>query len=487
MDNIFINSDESFSYIDDILDIIVFPSFDTCIKTQIEHQLKEKLKKQLIEYISTHKMTNNDYLYLKKKIIHHYQKSLLSPGESIGIVSSQSLGSSQTQSTLNTFHSTGLTIASVVTGIPRFKELMSATRDPKGVVSYLTPRISQYTINSLREYICDSLQKVTFFQLLESIDQYDIDLPIDEKKAIDIFYSLHKIIQNNNNDNQQPLAFFYSTKSLPGIILKCNKKIVYKFRMNLYMIPSKIWNFYYNHYEFFKKNKILKMLKDDIDIICGPFNTFCIYIIPKTLPVLESWEIYNKQIIDIFIPEMYNYLISGIENIEHINFYKSKNDNTFKIITDGTNFSQLLVYDKIINSQVKSSNVWDIYTHLGIEATREFLIEEFMETVNSDGNFIHKQHIELMVDTMLRMGNINSVSRFGTRDVNSPFARSSFEEVIENFLKASVFGEIEKTKSISSSIMLGKVPKIGTGYMDLKYKLDSCDGDNKNIEYISIN
>jgi DNA-directed RNA polymerase beta' subunit len=46
-------------------------------------------------------------------------------------------------------------------------------------------------------------------------------------------------------------------------------------------------------------------------------------------------------------------------------------------------------------------------------------------------------------------------------------AKASFEESLENFLKAGVNGEKESADGVSASIMLGKMPNIGTGVFDM--------------------
>ena len=68
---------------------------------------------------------------LKNKIEFYYRHSTIQPGESVGIITGESIGERQTQMTLNTFHSAGLAINTVLTGVPRFSELLNATKDPK--------------------------------------------------------------------------------------------------------------------------------------------------------------------------------------------------------------------------------------------------------------------------------------------------------------------------------------------------------------------
>ena len=108
--------------------------------------------------------------------------------------------------------------------------------------------------------------------------------------------------------------------------------------------------------------------------------------------------------------------------------------------------------------------MWDIYKTLGIVAARKFLINEFINVISSDGTYINKRHVMLMVDIMSFSGTIISVSRYGIdRKEAGVFAKASFEESMDNFLKASVFTDREKTNSVSASIMCGKIPRGGTG------------------------
>ena len=68
---------------------------------------------------------------LKQNIEKLYFKSKADAGLSVGIISAQSIGEKQTQQTLNSFHKTGLIEKTVVTGVPRFLELINATKNQK--------------------------------------------------------------------------------------------------------------------------------------------------------------------------------------------------------------------------------------------------------------------------------------------------------------------------------------------------------------------
>nr|AOE43238.1 RNA polymerase I [Cavenderia deminutiva] len=61
----------------------------------------------------------------------YYHRSMVSPGESVGLLCAQSIGEPSTQMTLNTFHLAGRGEANVTLGIPRLREIiMTASATP---------------------------------------------------------------------------------------------------------------------------------------------------------------------------------------------------------------------------------------------------------------------------------------------------------------------------------------------------------------------
>ena len=70
--------------------------------------------------------------YLLEQIIYSYKRSILAPGEMVGMIAAQSIGEPTTQMTLNTFHFAGVASKSNVTkGVPRVEELLSLSDNPK--------------------------------------------------------------------------------------------------------------------------------------------------------------------------------------------------------------------------------------------------------------------------------------------------------------------------------------------------------------------
>lgn len=71
-------------------------------------------------------------LLLLEEVNRVYKRSIVNPGEMVGVVAGQSLGEPTTQLTLNTFHSAGSSSKTAVTrGVPRIEEILRLAKTPK--------------------------------------------------------------------------------------------------------------------------------------------------------------------------------------------------------------------------------------------------------------------------------------------------------------------------------------------------------------------
>ncbi|KAL8916517.1 MAG: hypothetical protein Q9172_006263 [Xanthocarpia lactea] len=97
-----------------------------------------------------------------------YMKSVVDPGEAVGIVAGQSVGEPSTQMTLNTFHLAGHSARNVTLGIPRLREIiMTASR------SISTPAMTLHLIKELDEttgeQFAKTITKLTLSEVIDSV------------------------------------------------------------------------------------------------------------------------------------------------------------------------------------------------------------------------------------------------------------------------------------------------------------------------------
>ncbi|CAH6419447.1 DNA-directed RNA polymerase subunit RPB1 [uncultured virus] len=107
--------------IDDIVGVLPTVAAATAIvANHVREQIQRKLKIQLREY----RIAPDVIPELKGYIINQFLRSVVSPGEPIGITTGESIGGPMTQMTLNSFHQTG---SAKSMGIDAFRELFNAS------------------------------------------------------------------------------------------------------------------------------------------------------------------------------------------------------------------------------------------------------------------------------------------------------------------------------------------------------------------------
>lgn len=123
-----------------------------------------------------------------------YMRSIVEPGEAVGVVAAQSIGEPSTQMTLNTFHLAGHSAKNVTLGIPRLREIvMRASQNIKTPTMTLRP-IEELSSEEATKF-ARAISKLSLAQIVEDvvleerIDEeqqsrlYDIRLafyPVDE-------------------------------------------------------------------------------------------------------------------------------------------------------------------------------------------------------------------------------------------------------------------------------------------------------------------
>lgn len=97
-----------------------------------------------------------------------YMKSVVDPGEAVGIVAGQSVGEPSTQMTLNTFHLAGHSTKNVTLGIPRLREIvMTASNNisTPTMTLHLNPELSEEE----GERFAKGISKLTLAEVIDTV------------------------------------------------------------------------------------------------------------------------------------------------------------------------------------------------------------------------------------------------------------------------------------------------------------------------------
>jgi DNA-directed RNA polymerase II subunit RPB1 len=415
------------------------------------------------------------------------------PGEYVGIIAAQSIGEPSTQMTLNTFHLAGVASKSNVTrGVPRLKELLKVTQNPKAVSLTIPLRPEYSHSNEKAREVAQELELTLLRDMtIKTAIYYD---PSDDRSVLQedrdliAFYKLFETASTTQS-GQSADAGEQTTWSKWILRLELNREKM--FDRNITMDDIMI--------------VLRKRFDKEINMIFSDFNSQKLVMRiriavsttentrvtgPSSLDALASYKKFQNKLLN-------SVVIRGYPGIKAVTFRKGDERYTYSeaekkyvtkeeyiLDTDGSNFLEVMNHPAVDGSRVVSTHVHDIYAILGIEATRQVLYNE-INTLFEDGQ-INYRHLGLLIDMMTRAGRLMSVDRYGINKLDiGPLAKASFEETERILLKAAVFGEIDPITGVSANIMTGQPIRGGTSFSQILLDEDAVINLQKEMEELA--
>ena len=161
-----------------------------------------------------------------------------------------------------------------------------------------------------------------------------------------------------------------------------------------------------------------------------------------------------------------NTTVKGVPDIERVTLVQK--DDEWVIQTTGSNLPKVLAVKGIDKRNVRTNNVFEIASTLGIEAARNALINELSSTLEDQGLEVDVRYIMLVSDLMCSRGYMQQIGRHGiagTKD--SVLARAAFEITVPTIAHAALGGEVERLKGVTENVIVGSNIPIGSGTVDL--------------------
>lgn len=137
----------------------------------------------------------------------------------------------------------------------------------------------------------------------------------------------------------------------------------------------------------------------------------------------------------------------------------------FVLDTFGTNFLDVMIHPDVDGTRLLSNHVHDIYENLGIEAARQVLFREIFSLFEQAAP-VNYRHVAILCDAMCNRGRMMSADRIGVnkKTKTGPLAKASFEQTQDIMLKAALFGEMDPVTGVSANIMTGQPIRGGTTF-----------------------
>ena len=203
---------------------------------------------------------------------------------------------------------------------------------------------------------------------------------------------------------------------------------------------------------------IVNVIKENIKDVNVKMKTKKIAVIPKaTIDVKEMQKIKTK-IMDLNV--------GGIKGISNA-VVRNENDSWI-ITTIGSNLEEVFKIKEVDEIKTVTNDIYEISKVLGVEAARNLIIQEALDTMQTQGLDIDVRHVMLVGDIMTVDGAVKSIGRYGVAGTQtSILARAAFEETIKHLVRASIRNEVDNFKGIFENVMIGQVIPSGTGMFDL--------------------
>jgi len=338
-----------------------------------------------------------------------YVEDRVDPLEPVGTVSAQSIGEPGTQMTMNTFHYAGVAEIDVTQGLPRLIELVDARKEPD------TPMM---TVHLEEEYATD------------------------REKAHEVVWSI---------ESTRILALGDVSTNVADMVVRIdlNEETLLE-RWPTHDDPTEI------------AGEIAATIENALGVETARQGT-----VVQFGPEQPSY----RELLQL-VEQLREVVFKGIDDVDRVVIRKEETDDgeEFVLYTEGSAFGDVLDIDGVDASRTTCNNIHEIHEELGVEAAREAIINETMETLEEQGlDDVNVRHLMLVADIMTNRGEIQSIGRHGiSGSKESVLARAAFEVTVNHLLDAAVHGERDELDGVIENVIVGKPVAVGTGDVDLR-------------------
>ncbi|WP_058994038.1 DNA-directed RNA polymerase subunit A'' [Haloarcula sp. CBA1127] len=372
-------------------------------------ELPRRLKDEVYSTIEDRGVGVDDADRIAKAVETRYLDTRVDPLDPVGTVSAQSIGEPGTQMTMNTFHYAGVAEIDVTQGLPRLIELVDARK---------TPDTPMMTVHLDEEYATDRERA------------HEVVWKIEATRILalgDISTNVADMLVEIDLNEDTLLERWPTVNDTDAIAEEIAETI--------------------------ESNLGVSTRQAGTVIEFGPEE-------PSYRDLLQLVE------------ELREIVFKGIEEITRVVIRKEETDNgeEFVLYTEGSDFGEVLDIEGVDASRTTCNNIHEIYRELGVEAARETLINETMNTLEEQGlDDVNVRHLMLVADIMTNEGTIESIGRHGiSGSKDSVLARAAFEVTVNHLLDAAIHGEVDELDGVTENVIVGKPIKLGTGDVNLR-------------------
>ena len=201
---------------------------------------KDKLPLSVIDELYSsiaNSFTKKQVTEILEKLMDLYNNAKVNPGESVGLVSAESIGEPGTQMTLNTFHFAGVSEMNVTTGLPRIIEILDSRKEIKTPMMEIFLKPSHNSIEKVKDFAA----KIKETRLGEFVAEYSINIFEQTLKL-----TLNQSVLNDHKLTSKDLVKFIKTKTKSFSLKNDENEIIFVYQgktedlKELYNLKEKI-------------------------------------------------------------------------------------------------------------------------------------------------------------------------------------------------------------------------------------------------------
>ena len=343
--------------------------------------------------------------------------ALIDPYEAAGIITAQSIGEPGTQMTMRTFHYAGVATVNVTQGLPRIIEIVDARKVPN------TPTMT-IRLKGENSQSADAAKKLAAaIEITTTVNIADIDTDVAQRRLV---LKLKK--GNLKQKGMTPAEVKDKLERALRLYVEADKE---KNPSTLTLIPG-------------------IQTEDDMKTLAENPPSYT-----------ELLQLEDK------IRDM---RLKGVPNIERANVQLDDKTGEYYLSTIGSNLARISDMEGIDRARTYTNNIIEIYEYLGIEASRQAIVNELQATLDGARLEVDVRHLLMVADVMTSEGEVRAIGRHGVSGTkHSILARAAFEVTVNHLLKAGIIGERDNLTGVAENIIVGQPISLGTGSVELYY------------------
>jgi DNA-directed RNA polymerase subunit A' len=164
-----------------------------------------------------------------------------------------------------------------------------------------------------------------------------------------------------------------------------------------------------------------------------------------------------------------NTRVKGVPGITSVSVVQKEDE--WMVQTAGSNLGKVLKLPGVDSTRTTTNNIYEIAMNLGVEAARNAIVREILNTLDEQGLEVDVRHILLVADLMTSKGVLQQIGRHGIAgSKTSVLARAAFEITVPTLAEAAARGEMEELKGVTENVIVGSTIPVGTGMVDIYMK-----------------